>query len=84
MVNLTTLAPDIVAAILADNLPDHITLLELAVNPPALWDEQRERLTRPVTAKQAGSYVEFLACAVISLIAWGRSRFAPVDWLHLG
>jgi len=33
MVNLTTLAPDIVAAILADNLPDHITLFELAVDP---------------------------------------------------
>lgn len=51
MVNLTTLAPDIVAAILADNLPDHITLFELAVDPPALWDSQRERLTRPATAK---------------------------------
>lgn len=51
MVNLTTLAPDIVAAILADNLPDHITLFELAVNPPALWDEQRERLTSPASAK---------------------------------
>ena len=44
MVNLTTLAPDIVAAILADNLPNHITLFELAVDPPALWDEQRERI----------------------------------------
>ena len=51
MVNLTTLAPDIVAAILVDNLPDHITLFELAVDPPALWDEQWERLTSPVTAK---------------------------------
>lgn len=51
MVNLTTLAPDIVAAILADNLPDHITLFELAVDPPALWDAQRERLTSPATAK---------------------------------
>ena len=45
MVNLTTLAPDIVAAILADNLPDHITLFELAVNPPTLWDEQRARIS---------------------------------------
>jgi hypothetical protein len=43
MVNLTTLAPDIVAAILADNLPDHITLFELAVDPPALWESQRAR-----------------------------------------
>ena len=42
MVNLTTLAPDIVAAILDQSLPNHITLLELAVDPRALWDEQRE------------------------------------------
>ena len=39
MVNLTTLAPDIVAAILDDVLPNHITLFDLAVDPPALWDE---------------------------------------------
>lgn len=37
MVNLTTLAPDIVAAILDDTLPDTITLLELAADPPVLW-----------------------------------------------
>lgn len=43
MGNLTTLAPDIVAAILDDTLPNHITLFDLAVDPPALWDEQRER-----------------------------------------
>ena len=41
MVNLTTLAPDIVEAILEDALPDHLTLFDLAVNPPALWEEQR-------------------------------------------
>jgi len=44
MVNLTTLAPDIVAAILDDALPNHITLFNLAVDPPALWEEQRGRL----------------------------------------
>ncbi len=36
MVNLTTLAPDIVAAILDDILPDNITLLELAADPPVV------------------------------------------------
>ena len=41
MVNLTTLAPDIVDAILLNELPDHLTLFDLAVDPPALWDEQR-------------------------------------------
>lgn len=44
MVNLTTLAPDIVAAILDDAMPNHVTLFDLAVDPPALWDKQRERL----------------------------------------
>lgn len=46
MVNLTTLAPDIVAAILDDALPSHITLFDLAVDPPALWDKQRARIAR--------------------------------------
>lgn len=46
MVNLTTLAPDIVAAILDDAMPNHVTLFDLAVDPPALWEEQRERIGR--------------------------------------
>ncbi len=44
MVNLTTLAPDIVAAILDDALPNNVTLFDLAVDPPALWEEQRARV----------------------------------------
>lgn len=44
MVNLTTLAPDIVAAILDEILPDHVTLFELASGTPFLWDEQRALL----------------------------------------
>jgi ParB-like chromosome segregation protein Spo0J len=44
MVNLTTLAPDIVAAILDDALPNRVTLFDLAVDPPALWDEQRGQI----------------------------------------
>jgi hypothetical protein len=43
-VNLTTLAPDIVEAILDDTLPDHLTLFDVAVDPPVLWEEQREIL----------------------------------------
>lgn len=34
MVKLSTLAPDIVAEILNDSLPDYITLLELAADLP--------------------------------------------------
>lgn len=37
MVNLTMLAPDIVEAILEDARPDHLTLIDLAVDPLALW-----------------------------------------------
>jgi hypothetical protein len=47
MVNLTALAPDIVAAILDDAMPNNVTLSDLAVDPPALWDEQRERVGLP-------------------------------------
>jgi hypothetical protein len=50
MVNLTTLAPDIVAAILDDALPSHLTLFELAVDPPGLWEEQKERLAETKSA----------------------------------
>lgn len=44
IVNLTALAPDIVATILDDALPNHITLFDLAVDTPVLWEEQRERI----------------------------------------
>lgn len=44
MVNLTTLAPDIVEAILDDQLPPTVTLFDLAVDPPRLWSEQREKI----------------------------------------
>ncbi len=46
MVNLTTLAPDIVDAILLNELPDHLTLFDLAVDPPAMREEQRARIAR--------------------------------------
>lgn len=38
MINLTMLSPYMVAAILDDTLPDNITLLELAADPPLLWE----------------------------------------------
>ena len=41
MVNLTTLAPDIVAAILDETLPSEVTLFELEAGTPVLWEEQR-------------------------------------------
>ena len=44
MVNLTTLAPDIVAAILDETLPPELTLFDLAVDPPAVWENQRDRV----------------------------------------
>ena len=44
MVNLTTLAPDIIEAILDDQLPPTVTLFDLAVDPPRLWSQQRQKL----------------------------------------
>jgi hypothetical protein len=46
MVNLTTLAPDIVAAILDETLPPEVTLFELAAGTPLGWEEQRGRVER--------------------------------------
>lgn len=40
MVNLTTLAPHIVAAILDDSVPDHVTVFNLAVDHSNIWTEQ--------------------------------------------
>lgn len=38
--NLTLLAPDIVAAILEDALPEGVRLSALLINPPMLWEQQ--------------------------------------------
>ena len=51
MVSLTTLAPDIVAAILDDALPNHVTLFDLAVDPPLLWEEQQARIQESAEGK---------------------------------
>jgi hypothetical protein len=40
MVNLTTLAPDIVAAILNETLPPEVTLFDLTAGTPLVWEEQ--------------------------------------------
>ena len=44
MLNLTKLAPDIVAAILDETLPQHVTVHELAISPPVVWEEPRARI----------------------------------------
>jgi hypothetical protein len=44
MVNLTTLAPDIQAAILDETLPDTVSLFDLAIDTPLSWEEQRMRI----------------------------------------
>ena len=41
MLRLTTLAPDLVAAILDDDLPDQIKLFDFSAMDPVIWDEQR-------------------------------------------
>ncbi|NCV87951.1 MAG: LacI family transcriptional regulator, partial [Oxalobacteraceae bacterium] len=44
MINLTTLAPDIVEAILDESLPEHITQFDLASGTPLCWEEQRAKI----------------------------------------
>lgn len=46
LLNLTTLAPQLVAAILDDTLPSATTVNDLAINPPLLWSGQVEQLER--------------------------------------
>lgn len=46
LLNLTMLAPPLVAAILEDTLPSGTTINDLAINPPLLWTEQIDRLVR--------------------------------------
>jgi len=45
MIIMTLFRPDIVAAILDDQLPQGISLFDLAVDVPVGWKEQRKRLT---------------------------------------
>lgn len=42
-INLSMLAPDIVAAILDNDVPDHLTLFELESEQPRCWNDQREK-----------------------------------------
>lgn len=43
-INLTLLAPEIVAAILDEALPEGVRLHALSINPPALWEQQRRAI----------------------------------------
>jgi len=42
MLRLTSLAPDIIEAILCGNEPDGLSLEKLRKNLPVRWDEQRK------------------------------------------
>ena len=44
MINLTTLAPDLVAAILDETLAPEVTLFGLAAGTPVLWEKQWGRV----------------------------------------
>jgi len=46
LMNLTTLAPDIIADILDETLPSEITLFDLASGTPILWEDQRDKFVR--------------------------------------
>jgi hypothetical protein len=76
-VNLTTLAPNIVAGVLDDALPNHITLFGLAVDPPVLWEEQRGR-GEELVADAVGS-----STAVAALrVRWKPTPFGKASALR--
>jgi len=52
MLKLTTLAPDLVTAILDDDLPDQLILFDLVANLPVLWHEQRTMLAAMVSNEE--------------------------------
>lgn len=54
MVNLTTLAPDIQAAILDETLPEEVALFDLAIDTPLCWQAQRQRVADVVAKVRAG------------------------------
>ncbi len=41
LLNLTTLCPEILTAILDDTVPAQVTIHVLGINTPLLWSEQR-------------------------------------------
>lgn len=51
MINLTTLAPEIVEAILDDDVPEFLTLFDVAVDTCFLWDEQYLKLEQDRPSK---------------------------------
>lgn len=62
VLNLTTLAPEIVEAILDDALPDAISLNDVAINPPLSWTNQIELLdhTQPIEGLDQSQLVKLI------------------------
>ena len=75
MVSVTLLAPGIIAAILDDQLPQGISLFDLAVDVPVGWKEQRESLTFSV----GDAFVPFLTITPSS----SNARFGATSGLRL-
>ena len=65
MINLTTLAPDIVVAILDDALPNDITLFDLAVDPAGVVGE--------AVGKDQMCCIYANICCILKIIAGGNS-----------
>jgi hypothetical protein len=79
MVKLTTLAPDIVAAILDDSLPPYLTPFELAVYPQAVWEEQRRPIGRRLPTKRWTDYCAIFPRGVYSSGQLHHSRALKVE-----
>ena len=43
IINLTSLAPDIITTILDGEMPEQLNITDIAINPPKLWSQQRKK-----------------------------------------
>lgn len=59
MINLTTLEPDIRAAILNETLPEEVALFDLAADTPQCWEVQRRRIVEAAARAGEGKRVRF-------------------------
>ena len=77
MVNLTTLAPDIQAAIMDETLPDTVSLFDMASDTPLSWEEQRGRVSNAANRPDLVSVGEPMASS--SLLPTAVKISWPVD-----
>ena len=84
LLRLTLLAPDIIAAILDDQLPEGVSLFDLAADVPAGWHEQRLRLKGNPPRNKGYSINRSLTAPKKYLSATVPCRSKKTEWHYSG